>query len=81
MKAAPDASDSLRRWRVYRSRSRNAAPSSLVQAREIQGVVLFGILGATATTVIQYQDQSALPLDAPIGYNPGIFTIYGRGAS
>ncbi|HUE05200.1 MAG TPA: SBBP repeat-containing protein [Bryobacteraceae bacterium] len=56
------------------------APLLLVQAGEIQGVVPFGISGAMATTEIQYQDQSALPLDAPIGYNPGIFTINGQGA-
>lgn len=56
------------------------APLFLVQAGEIQGVVPFGISGLAATAKVQYQEQQSLPLDAPIGDNPGIFTIHGQAA-
>jgi uncharacterized protein (TIGR03437 family) len=55
-----------------------AAPLLLVEAGEIEGVVPFGTY--EATTEVQYLGQNALPLDAPTGYNPGIFTFRGQAA-
>jgi uncharacterized protein (TIGR03437 family) len=56
-----------------------AAPLLLVGAGEIQGVVPF-TTAEGATTEVQYLEQSALPLDAPNAYNPGIFTVNGQAA-
>lgn len=56
------------------------APLLFVQAGQIAGVVPFGNAPGVRTIQVQYQDQAALPLDAPDSYNPGIFTIDGQAA-
>jgi len=55
-----------------------AAPLLMVEAGQIEGVVPFGAF--EITTEVQYQGQSAPPLDAPNAFNPGIFTINGQAA-
>jgi uncharacterized protein (TIGR03437 family) len=57
-----------------------AAPLLFAQAGEIHGVIPFAYSPPVATIQVQYMNQSALVLDAPLSANPAIFTINGQGA-
>jgi uncharacterized protein (TIGR03437 family) len=59
----------------------HAVPLLYVQASEIHGVAPFYLFGGPADIVVQYNGQSAPPLDAgQAAYNPAIFTIGNQGA-
>jgi uncharacterized protein (TIGR03437 family) len=56
-------------------------PLIYAQASEIHGVAPFYLFGGSADIVVQYNGQTAPPMDAgQAAYNPAIFTIGNQGA-